>query len=169
MTSTTTHCFNVFSFTLYIFFNLLFEITPEAILANRFYIHWCDRDNIKTHPIAIANRIVWTNLVVLYLAVFPFSGLDFMKLISLIAWQELAWELDKKGLHQHRMQRTSIKVQCYALDPHTTVREAVGYVVLDLRSASTQQVKTFFLKIVLVLCKLFKINTPVYTLEAIFF
>ena len=25
--------------------------------------------------------------------------------------QELAWELDKKGLHQHKMQRTSIKVK----------------------------------------------------------
>ncbi len=54
--------------------------------------------------------------------------------------QELAWELDKKGLHQHRLQRTSIRLQCYALDPGSTVREAVGYVVLDLRSASTQQV-----------------------------
>ena len=29
--------------------------------------------------------------------------------------QELAWELNKKGLHQHRMQRTSIKVQCLVL------------------------------------------------------
>ncbi len=50
--------------------------------------------------------------------------------------------MDKKGLHQHRLQRTSIKVQCYAVDPNTTVKEAVGYVVLDLRSASTQQVRS---------------------------
>ena len=55
--------------------------------------------------------------------------------------QELAWELDKKGLHQHRLQRTSIKVQVYASDPHSTMRETIGYVVLDLRSATNQQVR----------------------------
>lgn len=55
--------------------------------------------------------------------------------------QELAWELDKKGLQQHRLQRTSIKIQCYATDGSSTVKEAVGYVVLDLRSVTTKQVK----------------------------
>ena len=54
--------------------------------------------------------------------------------------QELAWELDKKGLHQHRMQRTSIKVQVYAQDVQSTMREPIGYVVLDLRSAQNKQV-----------------------------
>lgn len=55
--------------------------------------------------------------------------------------QELAWELDKKGLQQHRLQRTSIKIQCYATDGSGTVKEAVGYVVLDLRSITTKQVR----------------------------
>lgn len=57
--------------------------------------------------------------------------------------QELAWELDRKGLQQHRLQRTSIKVQCYAFDPATSLKEAIGYVVLDLRSAQTKQVYVF--------------------------
>jgi centrosomal protein CEP120 len=54
--------------------------------------------------------------------------------------QELAWELDKKGLQQHRLQRTSIKIQCYASDTTSSVKEAVGYVVLDLRSITNKQV-----------------------------
>ena len=49
--------------------------------------------------------------------------------------QELAWELDRKALQQHRLQRSSIKIQCYAYDKHTTMKESVGYVILDLRSA----------------------------------
>ncbi len=53
--------------------------------------------------------------------------------------QELAWELDKRSLHQHRMQRSSIKLQVYAVDPQTTKKEPVGYVVLYLRSAQLQQ------------------------------
>uniref|UniRef100_A0A672K2Y1 Centrosomal protein of 120 kDa n=1 Tax=Sinocyclocheilus grahami TaxID=75366 RepID=A0A672K2Y1_SINGR len=47
---------------------------------------------------------------------------------------ELAWELDRKTLHQHRLQRTPIKLQCYAVDSGTSARECVGYIVLDLRS-----------------------------------
>ncbi|XP_061672203.1 centrosomal protein of 120 kDa isoform X2 [Syngnathoides biaculeatus] len=47
---------------------------------------------------------------------------------------ELAWELDRKMLHQHRLQRTPIKVQCFAVDPSNSSRENVGYIVLDLRS-----------------------------------
>ncbi|XP_060082767.1 centrosomal protein of 120 kDa-like [Ylistrum balloti] len=53
--------------------------------------------------------------------------------------QELAWELDKKGLQQHRLQRTSIKIQCYAYDNSSTMKEAIGYVVLDLRSVTAKQ------------------------------
>lgn len=48
---------------------------------------------------------------------------------------ELAWELNKKSLHQHRLQRTPIKIQCYALDTLSSQKEAVGYVILDLRTA----------------------------------
>lgn len=33
-----------------------------------------------------------------------------------------------------RLQRTPIKLQCFALDPASKQRENVGYVVLDLRS-----------------------------------
>ncbi|CAI9543595.1 unnamed protein product, partial [Staurois parvus] len=47
---------------------------------------------------------------------------------------ELAWELDRKALHQHRLQRTPIKLQCFALDTLTSVKESIGYVVLDLRA-----------------------------------
>ncbi|KAK7009202.1 centrosomal protein of 120 kDa [Biomphalaria glabrata] len=53
--------------------------------------------------------------------------------------QELAWELDKKSLQQHRLQRSSIKIQCYAYDIETTMKESVGYIVLDLRSASSNK------------------------------
>ncbi|XP_035236274.1 centrosomal protein of 120 kDa isoform X2 [Anguilla anguilla] len=52
---------------------------------------------------------------------------------------ELAWELDRKTLHQHRLQRTPIKLQCYAVDTVTSARESLGYIVLDLRSV--QEVK----------------------------
>ncbi|XP_077989016.1 centrosomal protein of 120 kDa-like [Glandiceps talaboti] len=52
---------------------------------------------------------------------------------------ELAWELSKKALHQHRLQRTPIKLQCYAVDLLTNARENVGYVMLDLRTAAFQE------------------------------
>ncbi|NXF90713.1 CE120 protein, partial [Eubucco bourcierii] len=48
---------------------------------------------------------------------------------------ELAWELNRKALHQHRLQRTPIKLQCFALDPVSSVKENIGYIVLDLRAA----------------------------------
>ncbi|GFO36195.1 centrosomal protein of 120 kda [Plakobranchus ocellatus] len=60
--------------------------------------------------------------------------------------QELAWELDRKALQQHRLQRSSIKIQCYAYDNHTTMKESVGYVILDLRSAApNKQVPKWYL------------------------
>jgi len=62
--------------------------------------------------------------------------------------QELAWELDKKGLHQHRLQRTSIKVQIYAVDTQTSAKEAIGFVVLDLRSAQNQQVCSVYSSVI---------------------
>ncbi|XP_045422236.1 centrosomal protein of 120 kDa isoform X2 [Lemur catta] len=48
---------------------------------------------------------------------------------------ELAWEIDRKALHQHRLQRTPIKLQCFALDPSSSAKETIGYIVLDLRTA----------------------------------
>ncbi|XP_037339530.2 centrosomal protein of 120 kDa isoform X2 [Pungitius pungitius] len=52
---------------------------------------------------------------------------------------ELAWELDRRTLHQHRLQRTPIKLQCFAVDSETKRSESVGYVVLDLRSVHEAQ------------------------------
>nr|XP_033784896.1 centrosomal protein of 120 kDa [Geotrypetes seraphini] len=48
---------------------------------------------------------------------------------------ELAWELDRKALHQHRLQRTPVKLQCFAIDSVTSAKESLGYIVLDLRTA----------------------------------
>ncbi|XP_056136157.1 centrosomal protein of 120 kDa [Lampris incognitus] len=52
---------------------------------------------------------------------------------------ELAWELDRRTLHQHRLQRTPIKLQCFAIDSTNRAKECVGYIILDLRLA--QEVK----------------------------
>ncbi|XP_074787478.1 centrosomal protein of 120 kDa isoform X5 [Athene noctua] len=52
---------------------------------------------------------------------------------------ELAWELDRKALHQHRLQRTPIKLQCFALDPVSSTKENIGYVVLDLRAVQEKK------------------------------
>ncbi|NXH30133.1 CE120 protein, partial [Myiagra hebetior] len=52
---------------------------------------------------------------------------------------ELAWELDRKALHQHRLQRTPIKLLCFALDPASSAKENIGYIVLDLRAAQEKK------------------------------
>lgn len=66
--------------------------------------------------------------------------------------QELAWELDKKALHQHRMQRTSVKVQVFSQDAVSSVREPIGYVILGLREAQNHLVSfVFFLLFLLLL------------------
>ncbi|NXI81865.1 CE120 protein, partial [Rhipidura dahli] len=52
---------------------------------------------------------------------------------------ELAWELDRKALHQHRLQRTPIKLQCFALNPVSSAKENIGYIVLDLRAAQEKK------------------------------
>ncbi|KAL0978922.1 hypothetical protein UPYG_G00177850 [Umbra pygmaea] len=52
---------------------------------------------------------------------------------------ELAWELDRRTLHQHRLQRTPIKLQCFAVDISTSAKTCVGYIILDLRSV--QEIK----------------------------
>ncbi|THD22107.1 Centrosomal protein of 120 kDa [Fasciola hepatica] len=50
--------------------------------------------------------------------------------------QELAWELDKASLRQHRLQRSALKVQLFAVDNRSPVKEPIGYFMLDLRSCS---------------------------------
>ncbi|KER29207.1 hypothetical protein T265_13426, partial [Opisthorchis viverrini] len=50
--------------------------------------------------------------------------------------QELAWELDRSRLKQHRLHRTVLKIQLYAVHTSTPVKEAVGMFMLDLRSCS---------------------------------
>ncbi|KFQ21742.1 Centrosomal protein of 120 kDa, partial [Mesitornis unicolor] len=52
---------------------------------------------------------------------------------------ELAWELDRKALHQHRLQRTPIKLQCFALDLLSSTKENIGYIVLDLRAVQEKK------------------------------
>ncbi|NWX46358.1 CE120 protein, partial [Steatornis caripensis] len=52
---------------------------------------------------------------------------------------ELAWELDRKALHQHRLQRTPIKLQCFALDAVSSAKENIGYIVLDLRAVQEKK------------------------------
>ena len=49
---------------------------------------------------------------------------------------ELAWEIDKKSLHQHRLQRTPLKVQVFSVEDSTMKKELIGYCLLDLRSAT---------------------------------
>ncbi|VDL95573.1 unnamed protein product [Schistocephalus solidus] len=56
--------------------------------------------------------------------------------------QELAWELDRQALRQHRIKRSSIKLQLFSVDPSTPVKEPIGYLVLDVRSASSKKVWT---------------------------
>ncbi|BHF64829.1 hypothetical protein SprV_0200783600 [Sparganum proliferum] len=58
--------------------------------------------------------------------------------------QELAWELDRQALRQHRIKRSSIKLQLFSIDPLTPVKEPIGYLVLDVRSASNKKVFKWF-------------------------
>ncbi|KAI9204348.1 Cep120 protein-domain-containing protein [Polychytrium aggregatum] len=48
---------------------------------------------------------------------------------------ELAWDLDTKVLSFLRSQRATLKLMCYSVDVHNR-RDAVGYIVLDLRAAA---------------------------------
>ena len=52
---------------------------------------------------------------------------------------ELAWVLDKATFQYHRMQRTPIKLKCYALEMGSADRVEIGYIMLDLRSAQQTQ------------------------------
>ncbi|KAL3315138.1 hypothetical protein Ciccas_006234 [Cichlidogyrus casuarinus] len=53
--------------------------------------------------------------------------------------QELAWELNKKSLREHKIHRTSIKLQLFLIDATSPAKEPFGYVVLDIRSASSKK------------------------------
>lgn len=48
---------------------------------------------------------------------------------------ELAWVVSRRALHQHRMQRTPVKLQVFSVDHTTYARVLVGYIVLSLRTA----------------------------------
>lgn len=56
--------------------------------------------------------------------------------------QELAWPVDNKALHQHRMQRSAVKVivSSYDVAAGQARREEIGYVVLNLRTAHQDKV-----------------------------
>lgn len=57
--------------------------------------------------------------------------------------QELAWEVDRTSLRQYRLQRASIKMQIFSVrgTDSPSTRENLGYVILDIRSATEH--KTF--------------------------
>ncbi|VDK45130.1 unnamed protein product [Taenia asiatica] len=57
--------------------------------------------------------------------------------------QELAWEVDRAGLRQYRLQRASIKLQIFTInyDASPCSRNLLGYIILDVRSATER--KTF--------------------------
>jgi len=57
--------------------------------------------------------------------------------------QELAWQINKKNLQQHRLQRTPIKILCYAVDTRSSAKELIGYMVIDVRSAPDKPVLSF--------------------------
>jgi centrosomal protein CEP120 len=49
---------------------------------------------------------------------------------------ELAWEMDRKTLHQHKLRHTPIKLQVFTVDNATCTRKCMGYVLLHLRTAN---------------------------------
>jgi hypothetical protein len=49
---------------------------------------------------------------------------------------ELAWEMDRKTLHQHKLRHTPIKLQVFTVDNATCTRKHMGYVLLHLRTAN---------------------------------
>ncbi|EGD81630.1 hypothetical protein PTSG_02346 [Salpingoeca rosetta] len=57
---------------------------------------------------------------------------------------ELAWMVDHKTLHQLRVQRTPIKLECVAIDERTKVERPIGYIMLDLRSINAQETTKWF-------------------------
>ena len=56
--------------------------------------------------------------------------------------QELAWPVVSKALHQHKLQRSAVKVIVSSTDANAGPgsREEIGYVVLNLRTAQHEKV-----------------------------
>ena len=56
--------------------------------------------------------------------------------------QELAWPVNKRSLHQHKLQRSSVKIVVFSVNPSVgpESREDIGYIVLNLRSAQNHKV-----------------------------
>ncbi|XP_014671524.1 PREDICTED: centrosomal protein of 120 kDa-like isoform X2 [Priapulus caudatus] len=52
---------------------------------------------------------------------------------------ELGWQLTTRDLHKHKLQRTPIRVKCYAINRKTKTQDQIGYIVLDIRSAENKQ------------------------------
>lgn len=50
-------------------------------------------------------------------------------------YTELAWQLPKRSLHQYRVERRPIKLQCYLVRTETNEKSLIGYLVIDLRTA----------------------------------
>ncbi|KAL1435540.1 hypothetical protein MTO96_000201 [Rhipicephalus appendiculatus] len=46
---------------------------------------------------------------------------------------ELAWGVDRRGLHVHRLHRTPVKLQCFVVERSSKKKDRVGYVVLEIR------------------------------------
>lgn len=46
---------------------------------------------------------------------------------------ELAWGVDRRGLHVHRLHRTPVKLQCFVVERSSRKKDRVGYVVLEIR------------------------------------
>ncbi|XP_075750286.1 centrosomal protein of 120 kDa [Rhipicephalus microplus] len=46
---------------------------------------------------------------------------------------ELAWGVDRRGLHVHKLHRTPVKLQCFVVERSSKKKDRVGYVVLDIR------------------------------------
>lgn len=62
---------------------------------------------------------------------------------------ELAWELDRKSLHLFRIERAPIKLQCFVENVTTRQKKLVGYSIMDLRSAQSNDEPAFEWKLLL--------------------
>ncbi|XP_063719419.1 centrosomal protein of 120 kDa-like [Symsagittifera roscoffensis] len=55
---------------------------------------------------------------------------------------ELAWEIDKKSFRQHRLNRTPIKLQVFAVDVSSQQKEFIGLVMIDLKKADQKPMQS---------------------------
>ena len=60
--------------------------------------------------------------------------------------QELAWEVDRASLREFRLQRASVKLRIFSLESvcAASSREHLGYVILDVRSATERRTFRWF-------------------------